>query len=98
MKDASYNRACGDGRVKCTVRGHGGHLFGDMVDTSGGCQVDFTDPMRAEENAIMSIRSTWADGDALAKERLTDRPRATLELNVGLRRANLSHDVTVIIL
>jgi hypothetical protein len=40
-----------DGLAKCSVQGHGGHLFGDMVDTSGCSQVDFTDPMRAEEDA-----------------------------------------------
>src|SRR5271168_5362781 len=69
-----------------------------MVDTSCRCQVDFTDPMRTEEDSIMSICATRTDGDALAEKRLTDRPRTTLELNVGLRRADLPHDVLLIIL
>src|SRR5271155_3187210 len=67
-----------------------------MADTPGRCQVDFTDPMRAEEDSIMSISATRTDGDPFAKKRLTDRPRTTLELNVGLRRADLPPDVLLI--
>ena len=86
-----------DGRVKCSVREHDRHLFGDITDTSLHCQVDVSDPVRAKENPISPIRSTRPDGEPFAKEGLTDRPRPTLELNVGLRRANLSHDVAFII-
>jgi hypothetical protein len=47
-----------------------------MVDTSGRCQVDFTDPMCAEEDAMISVGSTRADG--------CDRPRPVVEEPVGL--------------
>jgi hypothetical protein len=42
--------------------GSRGVQLGDTVDTSGCYQVDFTDPMRAEEDAISTVRSTWSEG------------------------------------
>ena len=54
-----------DARVKCLVRGHGRHLFGDITDTFAG-QVNVSDPVGAEEDAVLAVGGQRPDGDALA--------------------------------
>ena len=44
-----------DCRVKCSDRGHGRHLFGDMTDTFSARQVDGCDLVGGEENTVLAV-------------------------------------------
>jgi len=53
-----------DGRDKCLVRGHGGHLFGDITDTFWVSQVDACDLDGAKADRIAAVAAAWSNGDA----------------------------------
>jgi hypothetical protein len=42
--------------VKCSVRGHSRHLFGDMTDTFSARQVDGGDLMGGEEDPVFIVQ------------------------------------------
>src|SRR5260370_2469354 len=64
----------GTGPTCCSYRGHTRHLFGDMTDTFGIGQVDGSNPVACEEDAVLSVGASGADCDAFSAESLGHFP------------------------
>src|SRR5688500_14079694 len=71
-----------DGRVKCSAREHSRHVFGDMADTFLIGQVDCSDLVGAEVDAIATICGERSDGESLAGEGSRDFKEAALEADI----------------
>src|SRR6266567_3789747 len=86
------------GPVKCSHLGHSRHLFGDMTDTFGAGQVDGSDPMACEEDAVFSVGASGTDGDAFSAESLGHFPELSLEVDVVLGGGHAAHDLVLAVL
>src|SRR5271169_3884239 len=69
-----------------------------MADRSVLRQVDGGNLMRAEVDAVVTVRPARPDRHAFAKERLSDRPLSSLEADIGPFAADLSDDLAWLVL
>src|SRR5690242_21951500 len=83
--------------AQCSVRGHGGHLFGDMTDRLIVGQVDGCDLMGGKEDAVTPVSAERSDGEAFAAESLRNFPLPTFEADVSLGGRDSPDDLVVVV-
>src|SRR5204863_6570121 len=89
---------CGAGLPRsCSARTHGLHLFGDIVDTFWGPQIDRCDLMGGKEYSELSIAAELANGEPFTAKGLRDFPELSLEPDIGLGGGDGPNDLAFVV-